>query len=141
MCDYSLQHVRSKQAKKGDVLVSTKFRDSISRGFSVKGDPNVVACLLPGTQLMFERTVTFEPMGVFSPSKALADDQLVATFTKVNPMVQHVHHDALRFGDDTIVLVTRLSEGQEVKVLGIPTASEVVAEGGSEAEVSALENA
>ena len=34
MCDYSLQHVASRPAKVGDELVSTKFHNSITRGFA-----------------------------------------------------------------------------------------------------------
>ncbi len=55
MCDYSLQHVASRPAKVGDELVSTKFHNSITRGFAAGDDPNVAVCLLPGTELAFER--------------------------------------------------------------------------------------
>ena len=36
MCDYSLQHVASRPAMVGDELMSTKFHNSITRGFADK---------------------------------------------------------------------------------------------------------
>ena len=54
MCDYSLHLVTSRPAKVGDKLVSTKFTNSITRGFAAIGEPNVAVCLLPGTELAFE---------------------------------------------------------------------------------------
>ena len=43
MCDYSLHTVTSRPAKVGDKLVSTEFRNSVTRGFSAVGDPTVAA--------------------------------------------------------------------------------------------------
>jgi hypothetical protein len=39
------------------VLVSTRFRNSVTRGFAAIGEPNVAVCLLPGTEIAFERDV------------------------------------------------------------------------------------
>ena len=50
MCDYSLDLVASRPAKVGDELVTTKFKNSITRGFAAIGEPNVAVCLLPGTE-------------------------------------------------------------------------------------------
>ena len=36
MCDYSLEHVASRAAEVGDRLVSTRFGDSITRGFAAR---------------------------------------------------------------------------------------------------------
>ena len=38
----------------------------------------------------------------------------------------HKHHDALEFADGQIVLVTRLCEGQRVKVLQLPAMPRLV---------------
>jgi len=57
MCDYSLHHVASRPAKVGDKLVSTKFTNSITRGFSAVGEPHVAVCLLPGTEIAFAKEV------------------------------------------------------------------------------------
>jgi len=55
MCDYSLHHVASRPAKVGDKLVTTQFNNSITRGFAAVGEPNVAVCLLPGTEVAFEK--------------------------------------------------------------------------------------
>jgi len=58
MCDYSLEHLASRPAKVGDKLVSTKFSNSITRGFAAIGEPNVAVCLMPGTEIAFDDEVT-----------------------------------------------------------------------------------
>ena len=57
MCDYSLMHVASRPAQVGDKLVSTRFHNSISRGFAASGEPNVAVCVLPGTEIAFDEDV------------------------------------------------------------------------------------
>jgi hypothetical protein len=59
MCDYSLHHVASRPAKVGDKLVMTKF-ESLTRGFTAIGEPNVAVCLLPGTEVAFEKEMEME---------------------------------------------------------------------------------
>jgi hypothetical protein len=51
MCDYSLHLLESRPAKVGDKLVSTRFPETITRGFASVEDRNVAVCLLPGTEL------------------------------------------------------------------------------------------
>ena len=60
MCDYSLHLVASRPAKVGDKLVSTSFPDTTTRGFASVDDCNVAVCLLPGTELAFEKEVRCE---------------------------------------------------------------------------------
>ena len=60
MCDYSLDLVASRPAKVGDKLVTTKFQDSMTRGFAAIGEPNMAVCLLPGTEIAFEKEVKYE---------------------------------------------------------------------------------
>jgi hypothetical protein len=60
MCDYSLEPVASRPAKIGDELVTTKFQNSMTRGFAAIGEPNVAVCLLPGTEVAFEKEVKYE---------------------------------------------------------------------------------
>jgi hypothetical protein len=57
MCDYSLHFVASRPAKVGDKLVTTKFNNSLTRGFTAVGEPHVAVCLLPGTEVAFEKEV------------------------------------------------------------------------------------
>ena len=59
MCDYSLDFVASRPAKVGDKLISTRFDNSITRGFAAVGEPNVAVCVLPGTEIAFEQEVEY----------------------------------------------------------------------------------
>src|SRR5215510_7926947 len=59
MCDYSLHNIASRPAKVGDRLVSTNFVGTITRGFAAISEPNVAVCLLPGTEIAFDRDVSF----------------------------------------------------------------------------------
>ena len=119
MCDYSLNFVASRPAKMGDRLVSTRFPNSITRGFAAVGEPDIAICLLPGTELAFENEVEYDPaLGSFLPNRKVR--QKVACFRKVSNEQPHRHHDALEFPDGQIVLLTRLCEGQRATVLQLP---------------------
>ena len=122
MCDYSLHHVASRPAKVGDKLVTTQFNNSITRGFAAVGEPNVAVCLLPGTEVAFEKEIEFERgFGLFSSwrrEKRIGDK--VARFRQLNADKPNMHHDALEFPDGGILLVTRLCEGQHARVLQLP---------------------
>src|SRR6516165_3049208 len=114
MCDYSLHNVATRPAKVGDKLVTTQFANSITRGFSAAGEPNVAVCLMPGTEVAFEKEIEFERgFGLFSSwtrQKRIGDK--VARFRHLNADKPNMHHDALEFPDGGILLVTRLCEGQ-----------------------------
>ena len=71
MCDYSLDLVTSRPAKVGDELVTTKFKNSITRGFAAIGEPNVAVCLLPGTEVVFEKEVMYERFFAFFANASL----------------------------------------------------------------------
>jgi hypothetical protein len=94
MCDYSLQHLASRSANVGDKLVSTDFVGTITRGFAEVGAPNVAVCLLPGTEIAFDREVAYYDLAGF-PSVRTA--QNVARFRQVEKDKPYVHHDALDF--------------------------------------------
>ena len=96
MCDYSLDLVASRPAKVGDELVTTKFKNSITRGFAAIGEPNVAVCLLPGTEVAFEKEVKYEPFTLFPHMKL---GKKVAQFRQINVGKPSVHHDALEFPD------------------------------------------
>jgi hypothetical protein len=119
MCDYSLDFVASRPAKVGEKLVSTHFRNSITRGFAPVGEPGVAVCLLPGTELAFDKDVEYEPQfHFFHQSEKIVGK--VAQFRRVNPNQRHAHHDALEFPGGQIVLLTRLRPGQVATVLQLP---------------------
>ena len=116
MCDYSLDLVASRPARVGDKLVSTRFPQTITRGFASVGEPNVAICLLPGTELAFEKEVQCETAFVFRSKFG----HTVAMFREINKGQSNVHHDALEFPDGKIVLLTHLCEGQHATVLQMP---------------------
>jgi hypothetical protein len=113
-----LEHLASRPAKVGDKLVSTKFPNSITRGFSAIGEPNVAVCLMPGTELAFEQEVSCVHALGLLPSRKIPDK--VARFREINLQNPHDHHDALEFSGGQLVLVTRLCEGQTATVLQLP---------------------
>jgi hypothetical protein len=121
MCDYSLHHVASRPAKVEDKLVTTKFPNTATGGFTSIGEPNVAVCLLPGTELAFEQDVECEPALGILPARKVG--QRLARFRQVNLDQPCVHHDALEFPDGKIVLVTRLREGQRATVLQLPAST------------------
>jgi hypothetical protein len=118
MCDYSLMSVASRPAKVGDELVSTRFSKTPTRGFAAVGEPEVAVCLLPGTELVFEKEVEFEWRLAFLSTRKVK--QTVARFRHINEDNPYEHHDALEFADGRIVLLTQLSEGQVAHVLQLP---------------------
>jgi hypothetical protein len=119
MCDYSLDFIASRPAKVGDKLVSTQFLNSITRGFAAVGEPGIAVCLLPGTEIAFEKDVEYEPkFHLFHQSKSIVEK--VAQFRRVNPSEPLSHHDALEFPGGQIVLLTRLRPGQVATVLQLP---------------------
>lgn len=138
MCDYSLHNVASRPAKVGDKLVSTNFVGTITRGFAEVGEPNVAVCLLPGTEIAFDREVNYYDPVSFPTVKVT---QKVARFRQVEKDKPHVHHDALEFPDGQIVLLTALCEGQRSTVLqlpAVPRPAEGKAEPAAEVERLAL---
>jgi hypothetical protein len=118
MCDYSLDLVASRPAKVGDELVTTKFQNSMTRGFAAIGEPNVAVCLLPGTEVAFQKEVKYERFFTLFPDVKLG--KKVARFRQINTGKPSVHHDALEFPDGETVLLTRLCEGQHATVLQLP---------------------
>ena len=118
MCDYSLDFVVSRPARVSDKLVSTRFRASLTRGFAAIGEPDVAVCLLPGTEVAFERDVECDAAFPFMRNRSLK--QKVARFRQINPEQPTRHHDALEFPDGQIAFVTDLREGQHATVLQLP---------------------
>jgi len=106
----------------GDKLVSTKFTNAITGGFAAVGEPDVAVCLLPGTEVAFEKEVEYEHGFFPNLKRAKKLGAKVARFRQVSEDEPHVHHDALEFPDGQIVLVTRLCERQHTIVLQLPAA-------------------
>ena len=134
MCDYSLHLVASRPAKVGDKLVTREFNNSLTRGFAAVGEPHVAVCLLPGTEVAFEREVECEHIfKVFRSQKLIG--KKVARFRQIKMEKPNAHHDALEFPDGQIVLLTRLSEGQHATVLQLPAQPKTPAEADTQTRV------
>jgi hypothetical protein len=116
MCDYSLHAVASRPAKVGETLVTKTFRGTSTRGFASERDPEVAVCMLPGTELAFERPVKHDNGWIWTR----ATEFRVGKFGRTEPDVPHQHHDAIEFPDGSSVLVTHLTEGQHATVLQLP---------------------
>jgi hypothetical protein len=126
MCDYSLENQFSRPAEVGDRLVTSSFPLTPTRGFCAAGEPGVAVCLLPGTELVFERPV--ETAGFWGLlSKFIGarlgrkfEETRVARFRQVDLENPHTHHDALELADGRIVKLTMLQDGQMARVIQLP---------------------
>jgi hypothetical protein len=135
MCDYSLQNVRSRPAKVGDKLTTRDF-GTCTRGFAAAEDVGVAVCVLPGTELAFSSAVRVTDSRFFAGWKEETLGHATAIFRQVNRNEQWKHHDALEFPDGRIVLLTRLSEGQEATVLQLPAQPTTIAEADAQKRVA-----
>jgi hypothetical protein len=115
MCDYSLHAVASRPAQVAEVLVSSKFQATTTRGFASPDDPRVAVCLRPGTEIAFEKNA--QASGLLF-RKDIGDQ--LARFRQIDLDQPMHHHDALEFSNGTIVLVTDLIPGQKATVLQLP---------------------
>jgi hypothetical protein len=118
MCDYSLHNVKSRPAMVGDRLTTHDFGTG-TRGFADLRDPSTAVCVRPGTELSFACEVTCLPIGLL-PWRIRRINHRTAIFRQINREIPTEHHDALEYPDGQIVLLTRLSEGQQATVLQLP---------------------
>jgi hypothetical protein len=118
MCEYSLRSVASRPAKIGDDLVVTSFPNSFTRGFAAVGQPDVAVCLVPGTELAFEKEACTDRLFWFLPNRKLGST--VARFCRINENLPSTHQDALEFPSGEKVLLTNMSDGQCARVIQLP---------------------
>jgi hypothetical protein len=121
MCDYSLEHVASRAAVVADQLVTRRFNDSITVGFSSKTDTNTAVCLRPGTELVFDAPPRYQARFPFWPKIAPGT---AARFRQIHLHVPRTHHDTLEFADGTIIPVANLYPGQSATILQLPPMTE-----------------
>ena len=126
MCDYSLQHVKSRSAKVCETLRTHHF-NSGTIGFAAPEDANTAVCVLPGTELAFATQVRCTQLAWFG-WKVKPLPHTTAIFRQVNKDNPRTHHDALEFPDGKMVLLTNLLEGQEATVLQLPAQPVTAAE-------------
>ena len=100
------------------VTVSTRFDNSFTRGFAAVGEPEVAVCLLPGTELAFQKPVECKRGFGVLPNLVIAGS--VARFRQINLDKPRTHHDALEFPNGQVVLLHNLVEGQHTSVLQLP---------------------
>ncbi len=126
MCDYSLHAVQSRAAKAGDVLITTEFPNTVTRGFAAVGEPEMAVCLLPGTELAFDDDVfCTHPFARFFPRMRFGNvGARLARFRKIEQHLTDTHHDALEFANGKIVLLTKLRAGQTATVLQLPAGAD-----------------
>ena len=122
MCDYSLHAVASRPAKQGDHLVSTGFPRTATRGFAAIDNRNVAVCLLPGTELAFDRDIECSRAFFFVRRMGAS----TARFRQLE--IHDSHRDALELPDGRIVLVTDLRPNQHARVLQLPATARHVPE-------------
>jgi hypothetical protein len=116
MCDYSLHAVASRPAKVGETLITTTFHGTSTRGFASELEPAVAVCMLPGTEVAFDRDVKYDRRWIWTRTLPWR----VGQFNQIAPEAPDRHHDAIEFPDGSRVLVTQLCEGQRVTVLQLP---------------------
>ena len=142
MCDYSLQSVRSRPAKIGDKLVTKNF-GTFTRGFASVDDLHTAVCVLPGTELAFAKEVSADVPTVSLIkdwfTEARRSPQKTAIFRQIHKEMKSTHHDALEFPNGQVVLLTRLSEGQEATVLQLPAEPRTAEEAKNQERVSIVE--
>jgi hypothetical protein len=90
MCDYSLEHVKSRPAKVGDKLTTSNFGRG-THGFAASEDARVAVCVLPGTELSFAGRVTL--WLDLTTWRERVIDYKTAIFRQVNLEKQWAHHD------------------------------------------------
>jgi hypothetical protein len=123
MCDYSLHTVASRPAVVGDKLVTTGFVNTYTRGFASEEQLSVAVCLLPGTEIAFEKNVEWGGLLRFFRTNRPVGK--LARFTQINMGQTNAHHDALVFPNGKVVLLTHLREGQRATILQLPARANV----------------
>jgi hypothetical protein len=120
MCDFSLQHAKSRPAAVADKLVSHNFgRGTI--GFKSVDDPvgdATAVCILPGTELAFDAPIKLRWHS--DESRSIHGRFTTAIFRQKDKDKPHVHHDVLEMPDGQQILLTLLEEGQNAIVLQLP---------------------
>jgi hypothetical protein len=81
----------------------------------------VAVCVLPGTELAFGKEVLVPALGsggFWSGQESIGHK--TAIFRQIKKRLHYVHHDALEFPDESVVLLNELCEGQQATVLQLP---------------------
>ena len=122
MCDFSLQHAKSRPAVVADKLVSHNFgRGTI--GFKSVDNPigdATAVCIVPGTEFAFDKPIRLR--WVSGEGNSIEGRFTTAIFRQKDKDKPNVHHDVLEMPDGQQILLTQLEEGQNATVLQLPAA-------------------
>jgi hypothetical protein len=132
MCDYSLQHAKSRPAAVGDKLTVKSFGMG-TFGFACQHDPAIAVCVLPGTELAFDDDVKLYSFEYVREHAIIR--HRTAIFRHIDKDRPLCHHDAIEFPDGKQILLTFLAEGQVATVLQLPLRSKAEAQEQSRLEV------
>jgi len=126
MCDYSLQHVKSRPAAIGDKLTTKNFGTG-TIGFASAEDCDTAVCVLPGTELAFDAPpviigATYYQIDLSAHQDVEQASNRLAIFRQIDKEHARQHHDALEFPDGSKVKLTLLQTGQTATVLQLPAA-------------------
>ena len=136
MCDYSLERVRSRPAKSAtnSPHVTSVFHTWVclagrcrSGGLRSPRFVELAFSILVTVKIFLRLIVGYrvETLG-----------HATAIFRQLNKDGPFKNHDALEFPDGRIVLLTRLSEGQEATVLQLPAQQATVAEADAQQRIA-----
>jgi hypothetical protein len=130
MCDFSLQHAKSRPAVVADKLVTKDFgRGTI--GFCSVDDVNATeptaVCVMPGTEIAFDEAVQERFAGWLGATNKVYEHK-VARFRQIDKDTVMAHHDALELPDGTIIKLTMIKTGMTATVLQLPAAPKNEAE-------------
>jgi hypothetical protein len=108
--------VTSPLAKVGDRVVTIGFASSSGGGFAFVENRDATVCLLPGTELRFDRSTRY-----FHNLRHLRfGGQKVAWFLRCSTDESRSSFDALELADGRIVMLSELAAGQTATVLQVP---------------------
>lgn len=119
MCDYSAKSAKQRSAAKNDKLVSHSI-STHTRGFVGVADTDTAVCLLPGTELAFDKRVEVDSARAQSGAGTVILPHTRAIFRQVDKLNEHTHHDTLEFADGSRVKLNLLVPGQRATVLQLP---------------------
>lgn len=132
MCDFSLQHAKSRPAVVADKLQTKDFgRGTV--GLAGQDETHTeyadmtAVCIRPGTELAFSETPKLRH-AMINQADEYKDLDKVARFRQINLDQPSHHHDALEFPDGRIVMLTLFAPGQALTVLQLPAAPKTAAE-------------
>ena len=136
MCDFSLQGVKSRDAKVDDKLTITQFGYSSTHGFSSADDSSTAVCLRPGTEIAFDEDIIATSRAMWMSNTTYPHK--VARFRQVNVEQPLTHHDALELPDGTIVMLHNMPIGQKATVLQLPAAPKTAEEAKEQERVAVV---